>query len=183
MLEAFVKYICFIMMTLTGALVIKKILNENKKKLNYKSAILALVLLIFPTLLHNTDYSSLNTIIILFINIIIYKKMFNKNIMETIILSSCVMIISFIADILTFFSISLFIPVEEMRTLWYMMIISNIVSCIYSVLLINIKIISTALKKVTSKISNNEYIKSGMFILLIFAPSQDSIDIPLTPAG
>ena len=168
MLEVFVKYICFIMMTLTGAFVIKKIINDKIRILTIKNILKMSIPLLIPTLLHNSEYSSINTFIILFININVYKSIFKKSITETILLSCSVMIISFIADLLNWCLLYFFTEVSAMREIWYVMLISNITSCLFSLLLISPKIISQGFNKATNKIHNNKYFSEILFFFLIF---------------
>ena len=100
MLEVFVKYLCSVMLTCSGIVVIKNINKEKVNVLTLPKFIILLFLLLIPALTYSEEYSSLNTILVLCINIMIYRIIFKKSITETIWLSSIVMILSFIADII-----------------------------------------------------------------------------------
>lgn len=168
MLEVFVKYLCFVMLTLTGCIVINKILNKKPEKIKLSDIIVMLILPIIPTIMHHTEYNSLNTIIILFINIMIYKRIYKLNIIDTSVLTTFVMIISFVADLITLITCSKLIYVDDMRTVWYSMLITNTVSCLCSILIINIKGVALGLNKVATQINNNKYIRIVLFTLLSF---------------
>ena len=50
MLEVFVKYLCFVMMAITGCIVIDKIIDTKERVINTKNIILIAVLLLFPSI-------------------------------------------------------------------------------------------------------------------------------------
>lgn len=166
MLEVFVKYLCSVMLTCSGIIVIKNINKEKVNVLTLPKFILLLFLLLIPALTYSEEYSSLNTILVLCINIVIYKIIFKKSIIETIWLSSIVMILSFIADIINALTIPIFVSLDTIRSVWYIMLIANMTACVYMILISYIKGINKGLNKISKVLSENKYANFLLFFVL-----------------
>jgi len=167
MLEVFVKYLCFVMMAITGCIVIDKIIDTKERVINTKNIILMAVLLLFPSILYSPEYNLLTTITVSFMNIIIYRIIFRKNIVESIILTFFVMILSFVADIINTIAISTMINLEQMRSVWYIMLIANFTACMLMVIIIYIPIIKKIVIKAYNVLNKNKIINSLLFSILI----------------
>ena len=167
MLEVFVKYLCFVMMAITGCIVIDKIIDTKERVINTKNIILMAVLLLFPSILYSPEYNLLTTITVSFMNIIIYRIIFRKNIVESIILTFFVMILSFVADIINTIAISTMINLEQMRSVWYIMLIANFTACMLMVIIIYIPIIKKIVIRAYNVLNKNKIINSLLFSILI----------------
>lgn len=167
MLEVFVKIICLILLTISGFIIIKKITDSDEKLTEPNNIILLLISQIIPCLIYRTTYKSLYTLIVYFINVLLYKYIFKKNIPESIILTSIVMIISFFADLVSVILVTQIAPVELIRQTWHLMLLSNIISVISSVCIIHIKPILLFCRKIYDKLLNIKYTNSVIFIVLL----------------
>ena len=167
MLEVFVKYLCSVMLTCSGIITIKKVVQDKISEINITKLIILLFLLLIPALTYSSEYSSLNTLLVLCLNIIIYKIIFKKTILETIILTSIVMILSFVADILNTIIISTIINLSEMRSIWYIMLIANFTACAIMVIMANIPFILKILRKIFFTLQNNKIARTLLFMILI----------------
>lgn len=82
MLELLSKIICFVMMTISGFYIIKTITKSETNFHSAKTMLLLLILVIIQCLLYKIQYTSTYTLIIYLLNIIVYKEIFNQNIIQ-----------------------------------------------------------------------------------------------------
>ena len=167
MLEVFVKYLCFVMMTLTGCVVINKIIDTKEKTINVKNIILMFLLLLLPSILYDPQYNSMTTVIVFLINIIIYKIIYRININESIVHTSSIMILSFVADLINWLFLFKFIGLDQMRTYWYIMLFTNFTTCLIMLVIIQIKPVAKLFNKLTKFVQNNKYITMIIFLMLL----------------
>lgn len=167
MLEVFTKISCSILMLITGFIIIKKITNDQIKLVSFKNLLVIIISTVFQCMLYDSDYRGMYTLLIYILNIMTYKMIFKKSISETTILTSIVMILSFVGDLVNGIVLRLFISMEAIRELSYVMILSTLVVSIYSVILISFKKVSSFLKHITTKINNIKFINSLIFIILL----------------
>ena len=169
MLEVFVKTIVAIIMSLTGMYIIKAITNLKSEKSKIVQIFLILLLSIVSVILHTVEYTGLSTIIIFFLNILIYGKIFKMPLEKGIISCGILMIIIFFSDILaSLFFMSQF-SINKIRSNLLIFFISNITVCIIAITLIKIKIIKCQMNKFYESILKRASITNVLFfILLIF---------------
>ena len=166
MLEVFVKYLCSVMLTCSGVIIIKNVTKDKIRAINISKYIILLFLLLIPALTYSSEYSSLNTLLVLCLNVIIYRIIFKKNIIEIIILTSIVMILSFVADIINTIAISFVINLSEMRSVWYIMLIANFTACSIMVIMSYVPFILKILRKIHFTLQNNKIARTLLFMIL-----------------
>ena len=166
MLEVFVKYLCSVMLTCSGVIIIKNVTKDKIRAINISKYIILLFLLLMPALTYSSEYSSLNTLLVLCLNVIIYRIIFKKNILESIILTSIVMILSFVADIINTIAISFVINLSEMRSVWYIMLIANFTACSIMVIMSYVPFILKILRKIHFTLQNNKIARTLLFMIL-----------------
>ena len=76
MLEVFVKIFCGIILAIIGMYIIKEITGLKSDKNKLSQILLILTLACCSVVLHQIEYTGLSTIVIFFLNIIIYKLIF-----------------------------------------------------------------------------------------------------------
>ena len=117
MLEELTNILCPIIMISIGFYIIKKLTNTKIKIITLKNILLIGIYAILAALIRSINYSGINTIITFLMNIIIYKIIFKENISKTIILTSIVMVITFLADMFCGIVLISFFSTKDIRSL------------------------------------------------------------------
>ena len=166
MLELLTDFICSIIVTLIGFYIIKIITNKNINMLNRKNIILLLILIVIPFVIHKTEYSSTYTLITYLLSIIIYQKIFNQNIIQSVISSSMMMISTFFIDIIDAMLFMPFISVEQLRGIWYIKIIANSTFAVICIFIFNIKKVKITSNKIYTSLSLSKFFNTILFFTL-----------------
>ena len=150
-----------------------KILTDSEEKIiTVKNVILIVVGVMISFISYQTTYSGFNTIISYIINIIIYKTIFKKPIIQAILLASIVMIIIFLSDVICTPILLCFITPEEAKNIWYLRILCNLLTSIISLTIVYISYRKGLTRKLNSKIemlSNYETVITSMLMIIVFA--------------
>ena len=166
MLEALVNIICPTILIVTG------LTDSEEKIITVKNVILIVVGVMISFISYQTTYSGFNTIISYIINIVIYKWIFQKSVIQTILLTSIVMIIVFLSDIICTPIVLSFITTEEAKSIWYFRVLCNILISIISVIIILIVKKHQLITKLNQKIEdicNYETVIAVVLMILVFA--------------
>lgn len=168
MLGVFANILGTAILSITGFYVIKKIIQSDTNILNIKNITLISILSIITSLLHKTNYTGIESLIIFLLNIIIYKNIFNMSIKESVIIVGIMMIVIIIGDIFTGTVLNIFYSLYDIRSKAFLTLIANICVGAINILIINTKFIQKQLIKfkVNSK-KNNSIINRLFFIILI----------------
>lgn len=167
MLEEFVNFICALMMSLYGFYVIKKITKSEEIISNIKNVLLILIVSISVVFIDKINHSGLSAISVFFLNVLIYKLIFNLKIEQSLISCGILMFITFAGDLLTFLIFSPFITAQESKSIWYIYLSSNILVALISIVVINIKIILSQFQKFYINISKNRSLSNIIFLVLL----------------
>lgn len=138
MLEVLVSLVCPIIMVVTGIYIVKILINSKKRLLTIKNVMLIIGYAMIASLIRNIDYQGVNTLITYLMNIIVYKIIFKENVSKVILLSSIVMILTFVADMVCGALLVLIFTISEIRSLWYLRILSNLLISIVAISIIKI---------------------------------------------
>lgn len=172
MLEALVNIICPTILIVTGIYIIKMLLGNKEKLLTVENIIFIVIGIIISFISYQTKYPGFNTIISYIINIIIYKTIFKKPIIQAILLASIVMIIIFLSDVICTPILLCFITPEEAKNIWYLRILCNLLTSIISLTIVYISYRKGLTRKLNSKIemlSNYETVITSMLMIIVFA--------------
>ena len=138
MLEVLVSLVCPIIMVFTGIYIVKKLTNSKKRLLSIKNIMLIIGYAMIASLIRNIDYQGVNTLITYLMNIIVYKIIFKENVSKVILLSSIVMILTFVADMVCGALLVLIFSISEIRRLWYLRILCNLLTSRISLIIVYI---------------------------------------------
>ena len=136
-------------------------------KINKNQIILVLVATIVSYVLYPIQYSILYSITMFFLYIIIYKIIFKLSIEESIISCGLMMIILFLADILTSLIFMSQFEVIKIRTHPVISIITNLTVSLLCIIIVNIKKIIEQLNRFYKNIIHNKTISNIIFFILI----------------
>lgn len=167
MLEVCVRLICALIMSVFGFYVIKKITGSNDKLLNIKNMIYILILCSITVFLYRIQYTAVYSVTIFSLQIIIYKEIFNLRTEESMIACGILMALVFAGDVFMSTIVRNFFTVKELRNVWYLCILSNVLVVTFGTALINIKVILNQLKAFYKNISKRKSVSNIIFISLL----------------
>ena len=167
MLEVLVRLFCGLILTLTGYYIICKIIYKEVKAINRSQMLLMLILALISTVLYPIKYSIVYSLSIFFLNVIIYRVIFKINLEKSIISCGLLMIILFLADILSSLIFMSRFEIAEIRTSLIIIIFCNIVVSLISIGIVNITKLRDQLNKFYSNIIQTKYTSNIIFIVLI----------------
>ena len=157
MLEVCINLVCQFIMFYMGFAAVKTLI-ETDKKINYiQVTILLLLGAIVSTCIYQVEYKSIYTILMYLINIIIYKIIFKENMVRVILLASLVMVVTFIADITCGLILIVFFSTQEIREVWYLHLLANmmtIINCLIAIIVAKKYNINKKIIDKLEKISN-----------------------------
>ena len=162
MLPLIVKFIIGLIMAITSFLIVKRLIKNNEKISLY--TILIILIITLPTvILYQTKYNAFILLITYVLSIILYKGYFKINLVTSIILCSCEILILTLSD-LVISSINLTIfSYEEMRNIWYISIANNLIIGLLSIGISSIKILSNRVNYLCKRINNKTGYKIAIF--------------------
>lgn len=162
----FTKLICFIIMYITGLLVLRKMIG---KTLNIsKSTYLYMLLLgIVTVALHKVQYTSLYTIIIFLLNIVVYKNIFKLTLSEATISVGIFMAMLIPADMIINTIFRIFWTQEQIRSNPVIFISANLFIGILNVVILEIKIIHKTIYKFYINYSKKKVLTDIIFLILL----------------
>ena len=166
MLEELTNILCPIIMISIGFYIIKKLTNTKIKIITLKNILLIGIYAILAALIRSINYSGINTIITFLMNIIIYKIIFKENISKTIILTSIVMVITFLADMFCGIVLISFFSTKDIRSLWYLRILANSLTGLICIIFINFFQYKNLLKEINLKIDKISSYSTLIFLFL-----------------
>ena len=152
MLEVLVSLVCPIIMVFTGIYIVKKLTNSKKRLLSIKNIMLIIGYAMIASLIRNIDYQGVNTLITYLMNIIVYKIIFKENVSKVILLSSIVMILTFVADMVCGALLVLIFTISEIRSLWYLRILSNLLISIVAISIIKLILTKKMAQEINKKL-------------------------------
>lgn len=167
MLEDCVRLVCALIMSIFGFYVIKKVTGSNNKLLSIKNIVYILVLCIVTVYLYRIQYTAVYSVTIFSLQIIIYKEIFNLRTEESMIACGILMALVFAGDVFMSTIVRNFFTVKELRNIWYLCILSNVLVVTFGIMLINIKVILNQLRSFYNNISKRKSISNIIFIVLL----------------
>lgn len=161
-----VNFICSTIMSIMGLIVVKNISGSKEKILTIKSVLLMIMLIILPIVIRNPKYSYVYTISIYAITVIVYKYILNINLTKSII--SCGIMFSFTILLdLGIISIAMFFSsMSQLRSVWYINIISNLIMFILMMIIFNNNLVVSKISHFVNGSENNKVIKYIIFLVL-----------------
>lgn len=164
MLEAFINFICALILSILGFYVIKIIINSDDK-LTIKTLLLLTINSICIALFHYFNYNS--TLVNFIINTITYKLIFKINIKKAILLTGILSLFILIADLISLALQLVIFPLYKYADNSYIFLLNNLSVVVISLILLRTNIIKKYLSKIFNTLSNNSYRLNIIFISII----------------
>lgn len=162
-----VKFICSIMMSIVGLIVVKKISGSNENLLRIRNISLMLCLTILPGVIYHLNYTYIYSIVFYIITIITYKQILNISYTRATLACGIILVYIAILDFLSMCCMVSFIPKETIRNAWYINITSNVLFCIILLVTCYKTKLGDILEKVINKISDKKQTKIIFFFILM----------------
>lgn len=167
MLELLSKFVCAMIISMTGFVVLKKLLKSDEKLLNFKNICL-LFLITLPTLLfYKSEYYISLSLLTYFFTTFIYKNIFRLNLIQSFLSTGILMIIISLSDMITSIMFINITTVEQMRSCWYIMLLSNLCVAIIAVIVSNFKTFPEKIGKLINRITPTKVFNNIIFIVLL----------------
>lgn len=167
MLEVCAKIICPIIMPVYGFYIIKKITKSEIGLLNSRSIIGIITLYVLTTLLYKIQYTGMSTVTIFALDIIVYKKIFNIKIEESLIVCGILMILAFLGEVIGGLILRNFYTVSQIRHIATVRFMGNVIVAVFGLTILKIKFVLNQLQNFYNNISKNKSISNVLFIILI----------------
>lgn len=164
MIDVITKIFCALLCGFTFFHIYKKIFNTENNIIKEILAISALSIIIYFS--YVTKYNSDITIFKFIMFIIIFKIFYREAVYKVLIATLLSITIILISDIFIAFVFNFFVNVNELRGLWYVLLISNVLTCSVAVILVNNNHINTTLNKIIIKISQKSKISYIIILIL-----------------
>ena len=159
--------LCGLIINISFFTIAKRTMNSKIKLFNISNLILILVLSIMYAVIYNEGYSILYTMTN-YLSIMLFNKLiFKENMKNTIISTIIALLIIMLADFINSLIIINFFSLEQIRSCWYVRIISNIIVATISISLFSIKPIVNKCRYFYKKINNKDITIILLFIILV----------------
>ena len=163
MLEVFVKFICFVIMAVTGFYVIKNIIQSDVKICSKRTTFYLLLLVFIQIVLYKAQYSISYTIIVFLLNIIIYKIIFKMKLEESIVSCSMFTVILFVSDLIISLFLRNFYTAQEIREIYYVYLLSHLLITMICFIILKTKVIYNQLQKFYNNMRKKRLISNIVF--------------------
>ena len=159
--------LCGLIINISFFTIAKRTMNSKIKLFNISNLILILVLSIMYAVIYNEGYSILYTMTN-YLSIMLFNKLiFKENMKNTIISTIIALLIIMLEDFINSLIIINFFSLEQIRSCWYVRIISNIIVATISISLFSIKPIVNKCRYFYKKINNKDITIILLFIILV----------------
>lgn len=166
MFDIFSRFIIGLIISIAGFIALKQLLKSSEKISSLKNIILILLLTLPTVLFYKSEYNITLSIITFFCTIVIYKLIFKLSITQAVISQGILMIIITFSDVIVSTFLSFFITVQEMRSDFSMMILSNLLVAVMAITISHIPFIKERLYKFITNLDSKNMIKSICFFVL-----------------
>ena len=130
-----IKIITSFVMPVSGLLVIKNLLGIKKTDTPVRTIILILLLAAINFIQYDSSYQTINVILNFVSMIVCYKFVFNTSFFKSFLLSVILMILVSLSDMITYLIMSPIFGMEAIRESGFIMLASNIMVGLFTVLL------------------------------------------------
>lgn len=153
-------------MAITSFIIVKRI-TKNKDKISTYTILIILMLTLPTVILYETKYNAFIILISYTLSIILYKRYFKINLITSIVLCSFEILILTLSDLLvSSVNMLIFISYEDMRNIWYITIINNLIISMLSIGISSLKIFSDKINYLCKKIDNKTEYKLAIFAII-----------------
>lgn len=159
-------FICSSIMSIMGFMVVRKLTNHKANICTIKNIILLIVLIVLPQIIHNNRYSFIYTILIYLTMTIVYKYIFKISLSKSFILCGVITAFLILLDLIVSSIFMIIVSIDQLRSCWYINLLSNIIISILLIMIFNIKPLNRIVYNFISKAEQNRAINYIAFFIL-----------------
>lgn len=163
MLKVIVDLVTFSVMPISGFFVIKNLTGSDEKTYSLKNVLILILLVIANALIYNIEYKYMITLVNFFFLVVGYKFIFKKSFFQSLILTVALIILAAISDVVLYIIMSNIFEQSMLKETGIVMLISNILVGVVTVLLSKIK---TLIKFITNLLLKSNKNSSAQFLLI-----------------
>ena len=163
MLKVIVDLVTFSVMPISGFFVIKNLTGSDEKIYSLKNVLILFLLVIANALIYNIEYKYMITLVNFFFLVLGYKFIFKKSFFQSLILTVALIILAAISDVVLYIIMSNIFEQSTLKETGIVMLISNILVGVVTVLLSKIK---TLIKFITNLLLKSNKNSSAQFLLI-----------------
>ncbi len=161
------KFICFSFMAIMGLFVVKILCSYQGKLMSVRTFVLLGFLILFPMITYNSNYTSLYTLTVYLAMTITYKYIFDISFSKSFVCCSLIIVLLSIFDLINSAIWLNFVSLHQLRTVWYISLLSNFLISIAVIITVSFKKINTKLQVFISKIEYKRITKIIIFFILV----------------
>ena len=163
MLKVIIDLATFLVMPISGFFVIKNLTGSDEKIYSLKNVLILFLLVIANALIYNIEYKYMITLVNFFFLVVGYKFIFKKSFFQSLILTVALIILAAISDVVLYIIMSNIFEQSMLKETGIVMLISNILVGVVTVLLSKIK---TLIKFITNLLLKSNKNSSAQFLLI-----------------
>lgn len=163
MLKVIIDLVTFSVMPISGFFVIKNLTGSDEKTYSLKNVLILILLVIANALIYNIEYKYMITLVNFFFLVVGYKFIFKKSFFQSLILTVALIILAAISDVVLYIIMSNIFEQSMLKETGIVMLISNILVGVVTVLLSKIK---TLIKFITNLLLKSNKNSSAQFLLI-----------------
>lgn len=163
MLKVIIDLATFLVMPISGFFVIKNLTGSDEKTNSLKNVLILILLVIANALIYNIEYKYMITLVNFFFLVVGYKFIFKKSFFQSLILTVALIILAAISDVVLYIIMSNIFEQSTLKETGIVMLISNILVGVVTVLLSKIK---TLIKFITNLLLKSNKNSSAQFLLI-----------------
>lgn len=166
------KFICSVLMSFSGLIVVKNISGSKEKIISIKNILLICILIFVPIINYGAKYTYISTLTVFIVSVFVYKYILKISFSKSTICCSVLYLSLFILEFISSQIFVYLMSLDEVRNILVVNILFNLVYSIFLLFIFNIKSIYKNIRKFISKIEHRKgYNYIVFFVLLIMAMS------------
>lgn len=167
MLPIIVKIINSLVLAIVSFYMIKKMLGSNQKLMDIHNITL-ISLLVLPTLfLYDMKYTLLVSLLTYIISVIVFKKIFNLSVTDSILVCSFINVLVAVVDgTLSLIEVN-FVTYEQARSNWHIITINNTLIGVLAYLASCLNVFQRLFKNIRKKANEKQPIMNSIFVIII----------------
>lgn len=166
MLEIVIKFLMAIILVISGVYIVSN-LTKQKFEMKAINIILLLTVPIVTILAHKIEYTFLASILPYLTLIVIYRYIFKLGFSQSVLITSIMMGLIFISDIVVSSIFVKFVNIAQLRSTWYMIISANLLVSVFACLLCKIKLLKSWCEVLLAKVEEKRYLSTIIFAILL----------------
>ena len=166
MLQAIIKIISSLMMSVCSFIILKNLLDSKQKLLSFYTIINIIVISTPAVLIYQTKYNLFTNLLYFIISILVFKNMFKISFRRSVIVNSISIALIALSDIVVSTIEMPFLTYNQMRSIWYVFLLNNFLVCLLAIIISKNHWLQNKLKSFCAQIDKDSKVSSIIFAIL-----------------